>query len=702
MRYFAFFLLLLAGCQSPAGQTDGRLFTNHLADETSPYLLQHAHNPVDWHPWGEKALKKAKEENKMLLISVGYAACHWCHVMERESFMDTAVARIMNEHFVNIKVDREERPDVDDVYMTACQIAGGQSCGWPLNAFTLPDGRPVWAGTYFPRKQWMEILDYFVQVKKNEPQKLEQYAERLTQGVAKYEGITPQTGRQEFTSAWATQVAGDMIDGIDLKKGGRQGAPKFPLPNSYEFLLAFHHRTGDEKALKGVKATLDNMAAGGIYDHLGGGFARYSTDDEWKVPHFEKMLYDNGQIVSLYAEAYKLTADPLYKQVAEETLAFVKRELTSPEGGFYASIDADSEGEEGRFYVWQKTEIDSILDDPKAAAVFADFFEIKEKGNWEGKNILYRRKTAEQICRKYNLSSDELDRMIRKAKEKLFAARSQRVRPALDDKILTSWNSLMLKGFVDACHAFGNEEYLEAALKNGRFISDKMMQEDFRLNRNYKDGKSSINGFLDDYALTIQAFITLYEATFEEAWLYKADGLAQYALKHFSDIETGMFYYTSDLDPPLVVRKRELSDNVIPGSNSAMARGLFYLGLYLYKEDYLTRARQMMHNMAPVISESAAPHFYSNWLLLHEALVRPPFEVAVIGPDFDRLRRQMMSRYQPNAIFLGGADEGSLELLKNKKVDGETLIYVCVNKVCKLPVREVEEAWGLMVPDSSR
>ncbi|MEM8909800.1 MAG: thioredoxin domain-containing protein, partial [Bacteroidota bacterium] len=405
----------------------------------------------------------------------------------------------------------------------------------------------------------------------------------------------------------------------------------------------------------------------------------------------------NGQLISLYAKAYQLTKDPLYQQVIEETLDFVQRELTDENGGFYSSLDADTEGEEGKFYVWNKSEIDSILNDPKTSEIFATYYEIRKKGNWEhGKNILYRRKDAAAIAQQYQMTVAELDQVIQQSKNQLFAARAQRTRPGLDDKILCSWNALMLKGYLDAYRALGKKAYLDTALKNAQFIRQAMMQSDHRLNRNYKDGKSVINAFLDDYALTIDAFTDLYQATFDEQWLYHAKDLSDYAIAHFFESQSGMFNYTSDLDPPLIARKKELGDNVIPGSNSAMARALHKLGIYLYNEDYVNKAKQMMHNMSENIGSTDQPNFYSNWCNLYTHLVKPPYEVAIVGDNHEALRQEMMQHYLPHALLLGGKDEGTLALLSNKLQEGETMIYVCQNKVCKFPVRDVSRSMELM------
>lgn len=685
-------ILMFYSCKAQNTNSTDHTYTNELINESSPYLLQHAHNPVNWHPWNEKSLQKAKSEGKMLLISVGYAACHWCHVMEHESFEDTSVARIMNENFIPIKVDREERPDVDDIYITACQMSTGKNCGWPLNAFALPDGRPVWAGTYFPKKNWIEILEYFVKLYQEDRDKLEEYAAKITDGLQGIDDVPVGDKNQAFSATDLEKFNKDFVKGIDFKRGGETGAPKFPKPSNYEYLLGQYFRTGEAQYWEAVEVTLDNMAKGGIYDQVGGGFSRYSTDVNWKVPHFEKMLYDNSQLISLYSKAYQVKQKPRYKEVIQETLSFIQRELTDASGGFYSSLDADSEGVEGKFYVWTKTEIDSLIGDAQKSEWFCDFYQIKERGNWEHKNIIYHEKTLEEFAASVGQDEASLNEIFGEIKAQLLKVRAGRVRPGLDDKVLTGWNAMMLQGYVDAFKALGNPVYLEVAIKNGQFLVENMLQEDFRLLRNFKDGKSSINAFLDDYALSIQAFMALYEVTFDEAWLERSKGLADYAIDHFLDTTTYLFNYTSDLDPPLIARKKELGDGAIPSSNSAMARALFSLGTYLYEEGYQDQARQMMANLVNTLEESEQPSFYSNWLQLYQSLAAPPYEVAIVGPNAKALSQELMTAYLPNSLFLGGTAEGSLELLKDKLVEGETYIYVCQNKVCRFPVQTAAEA----------
>lgn len=689
-------LLVLWGCHHSNPRPP---YTNHLISENSPYLLQHAHNPVDWYPWGEEALAKARREDKMLLISIGYAACHWCHVMERESFQDTAVARLMNTYFVPVKVDREERPDVDGVYLDACQTATGQPCGWPLHAFALPDGRPVWAGTYFPKKQWIEILRYFADLQYQEKEKLNAYAGRLLTELTQLDrlSISPRT-TDRFSLSDLSPIVSSFLKEADWRRGGSAGAPKFPMPGTLSFLLAYHYVVADPAALRLVRLTLDEMARGGIYDQLDGGFARYATDADWHVPHFEKMLYDNAQLVSLYAKAYQVSGDSLYRTVVEETLSFIRRKLTSPEGAFYSSIDADSDGEEGRYYLWTNRQVDSILGQSPATTLFSAYYGITPKGNWEnGRNILDPERSLSAVADSLNLPVETARRYLSEARRQLLAARDRRPSPRLDDKILTAWNALMIMAYLDAYNALGDPDYLEAARHAGRFLL-RQQQPDGRLLRVYRAGRAGTDGFLDDYALTAQAFVALYQATFEEDWLRPARKLADFALKHFRAPETGLCWYTSDQAAPLVARRLDLEDNVVPSSNSALARVLFDLGQLLYRNDYLEQARRMLDQVSGAFSDGGHLSSYANWGQLYLQMVHPPYEVAIVGPDCLQLRAGLMRHYLPQALFLGGRREGTLELLKGKLSGKETLIYVCQNKVCRLPVSDPDQALQQLSP----
>ena len=662
-------------------------FKNRLANESSPYLLQHANNPVDWYPWGSEALEKAKSENKLVIISIGYAACHWCHVMEHESFEDASVAQVMNDYFVSVKVDREERPDVDQIYMDAAHLITGRG-GWPLNVIALPDGRPVFAGTYFRKNDWTKILLYFKDLYQKEPETFDQEASKLTQAIKgmKVPGIWENTA--SFTTEDLEESVRKIISYIDFTNGGTKGAPKFPMPSIYQFLMAYHFQTKDPKAIEAIKVTLDNMANGGIYDHIGGGFARYSTDDIWKVPHFEKMLYDNAELVSLYSNAYKVTGNELYKKVVYETLEFIEREMTDESGGFYSSLDADSEGEEGKYYVWSEKEIDELLGEK--SELFCDYYSVTSIGNWEGKNILFITQKKEDLLKKYQINEKLFDDIISNSKQVLFEERKKRIRPGLDDKILTSWNALMLKGYVDAYTAFGEKKFLEAALRNGEFILKNMMSEDGRLNRNYKNGNSTINAFLDDYAYTIEAFISLYEAAFDEQWIYAAKKLTDYAILHFKEKESDFFFYTSDIDEPLIARKIDFSDNVTPSSNSSLAVGLIKLSKFFFDEPY----EALAGNILKAIKQYAVmnPTFHSYWLSAAIILTYPFYELGIAGDDYRKEKEKIDRMFLPNVILFGGDKEGSLEILKNRIISVKTLIYVCENHVCQIPEEETEKA----------
>lgn len=673
---------------SAVNDSNQHAYTNRLIDQSSPYLLQHAHNPVDWYPWGEEALSKAKAENKLLIISIGYAACHWCHVMEKESFEDSTVARIMNDNFIAIKVDREERPDVDQIYMEAAQLLTG-SGGWPLNAVALPDGRPIFAGTYFPKENWMSLLQRIQQIYQESPKKAYDQAEEISKGINSIGLVTLNEKEPDYQMSDLDAVFTNWNRIIDYELGGQKRAPKFPMPIGQQYLLNYSFLSGNAEAKNAVLKTLDKMAEGGIYDQIGGGFARYSTDIYWKVPHFEKMLYDNGQLVTLYSQAYQLTKDPVYKEIVYQTLEFIARELTSEEGVFYSSLDADSDGEEGKFYVWSKAEFDDLAGE--TSGLLHDYYDIEADGNWEeGKNILYRNATLPVLAKAYNLSEQEVKKRIDKTNKRLLKARENRIRPGLDDKALTSWNALMLKGYVDAYRAFGEKEFLNAAMINAQHLVEMVIQPDFRLIRNYKDGKTSINAFLDDYAFVIDAFIALYQATFDEEWLFKGEQLMDYSLKHFYNKDNGMFYYTSDQDKALVARKMEVPDNVIPSSNSAMAKNLYLLGEYLYKPEWVKMSRQMLDNVQENLAEGGP--YYSNWHTLMSWHVKKPYEVAIMGEDFEAIRKAFDQEYLPNAILMGGKREGKLPLLENKLVEGRTTIYVCQNKSCRLPVTKASLA----------
>jgi uncharacterized protein YyaL (SSP411 family) len=666
---------------------------NNLISETSPYLLQHAYNPVNWVAFGDEAFVKAKKENKLVLISIGYSACHWCHVMEHESFEDAEVAEIMNTNFINIKVDREERTDVDMLYMQAVQLMTGQG-GWPLNCFTLPDGKPIYGGTYFQKQQWKGILKNLANLFKNEPQKIVEYAQNLTDGIHQAELITTQ---KQTDNTFDKTVLQKCVDNwkkrLDNKEGGPNKAPKFPLPNNYQFLLRYAILQNDNDLLNHVNLTLIKMAQGGIYDQLRGGFSRYSTDTLWKVPHFEKMLYDNAQLVSLYAEAFSHTKNNLYKQTVIDSLNFIEQEWYNPQGYFFSAYDADSEGEEGKYYVWNKSELQGILGEN--FELFIDYFNVNDLGYWEHDNyILMRSNNTAELLIKYNLNSESLEEKISSCKTLLKQIASKRVKPGLDDKTLTSWNALMCSAYAKAYLTFDDENYKTIALSNISFILSQLTQDNSQLYRTYKNNESKIEGFLDDYAFVIEALMNCYLISQNEDYLQKANTLCEKTLELFKNPNSEFLFYTNNLSTQLIARTTEVSDNVIPASNSQMALNLFYLGTYLNKKEWLTKAQ----NMLKLVSEDLA-HYgagYSNWGCLALHLNYKFKEVAIVGNNVNTKLKELYKHGIFNTIFSLSQSESNLPLVKNRYVDGKTLIYVCENNTCKLPTEFIDEALKLI------
>lgn len=661
---------------------------NNLIHASSPYLLQHAYNPVEWHEWNESSLQKAKAENKLIIVSVGYSACHWCHVMEHESFESHEVAEVMNKHFVCIKVDREERPDIDQIYMMAVQLMNGNG-GWPLNAICLPDQRPVYGGTYFRKADWINILLNLANLWEKEPEKALRYADRLTEGLQQAELIELADDELTFNQQHLEEIVQPWKRQFDAIEGGYNRAPKFPLPNNWTFLLRYGHLSNDQSVMMQVMTTLEAMATGGIYDQIGGGFARYSVDNRWHVPHFEKMLYDNAQLVSLYAEAYQCLKLEPYAEVVRETINWIDREMTSPEGLFYAALDADSEGVEGKFYVWTAAEFDSVVGEHRN--LLRAYFDVTEEGNWEEEkvNVLRRLHNDEALMAEHGLAKATFDDIIETAKNKLLAARSKRIRPGLDDKCLTAWNAQMIKGLADAAQALADESYYEKAKTAANFILNHLMDDDGGLYRNYKNGKASIHGFLDDYAFMIEALLALYEVDFNEAWLNEAKELTDYVLANFSDKQNNMLFYTSNKGEHLIARKHEVMDNVIPASNSVMAQNLHRLGLLFDNDNYLNTALMMLKAVQPRIKSYGSA--YSNWSIQLLNEVYGINEIAITGNDFRLVKRNFDEHYIPNKIYLAGL-KSSLPLLQHKQSE-ETKIYVCKNKTCQLPVTTIDEAF---------
>jgi uncharacterized protein YyaL (SSP411 family) len=671
--------------------------TNQLIHETSPYLLQHAHNPVNWYAWNKETLDLAKKENKLILISIGYAACHWCHVMENESFEDEAVAQVMNDHYINIKIDREERPDIDQIYMTAIQIMTGAG-GWPLNCVALPDGRPVWGGTYFPKKQWTTALSQIAKLHREDPDKVIEYATQLTEGVQKSGLISVNTAKLEFKKEDILIALEKWTESFDQTWGGNTGAPKFPMPNNLHFLLRHATQNKNSNLSKHVYNTLDKMALGGIFDQVGGGFARYSTDEKWHIPHFEKMLYDNAQLVSLYADAFLISQKEIYKETVYNTLDFIEKELTSTEGAFYSALDADSntlEGhlEEGTFYVWTKKELRDILG--KDFELFANYYNINDFGYWEDEKYNLIRNTSDQdFADRHQLDLKTFKHKVSSWKKALFRQRSQREHPRLDNKTLTSWNALMLKGYIDAYRVFGDEKFLNIALKNAHFLKRNQLRSDGGLNHSYKNGKSTINGYLEDYSTVIDAYIALHQITMNEEWLQISKNLTDYCFVHFFDKTTNMFFFTSDQDEDLIARKTEIYDNVIPASNSIMARNLFALGNYFNNTTYTKTAQKMLHNVKKELQEYPSGH--SNWLQLYSDISGAFFEVAILGTNARAHLNEIQQYYIPNKLIAASTTNSTLPLLKHRFQSNKTLIYVCVDGTCKQPVSDSKKAVSQM------
>ncbi|MFB3387692.1 thioredoxin domain-containing protein [Flavobacterium sp. LAR06] len=695
-----FYLLLIVSCffiscNKKQHTEEHHKYTNDLINETSPYLLQHAHNPVDWKAWNQEALDKAKAENKLIIISVGYSACHWCHVMEEESFENGAVAKLMNDNFISIKVDREERPDIDQIYMNAVQLMTGKG-GWPLNCIALPDGRPIFGGTYFTKEEWTKALTDISDLYKKNPKKASEYADKLVAGIQKSELISVNNSPADFKSSALSEALKLWQKELDYKEGGLAGDIKFPMPGALSFMLRYSIQNNDKAIQTYVHTTLTKMANGGIYDPIGGGFSRYSVDSKWHIPHFEKMLYDNAQLVSLYSDAYLATKNEFYKKTVVETLNFVEKELMASNGAFYSSLDADSKNksnklEEGAYYVWKKEELETLL--KSDFSLFQEYLNINENGLWEkGNYVLYKTQSDRDFAIKNKLTVTELDSKIKNWKQILLSARNKRPRPHLDNKTLTSWNALMIKGYVSAYRAFKNPHYKEVALKNANFIIINQLQKDGSLNHSYKEGKSSIAGFSEDYAAVIDAFISVYQITLEEKWLNKAKQLMDYTTTHFWDKKSNLFYFTSNTSTDLITRKMEIGDNVIPGSNSVLAQNLFLLGHYYSNDAYSKTAQQMLNNVKADVLQ--APTEYYNWLNLMLNYTDSYFEVAISGKDAVAKTSQLQSYYLPNILIAGATKESKLPILENRFADNQTYIYVCVNKACKMPEKEVNVAVG--------
>ncbi|MEM6282399.1 MAG: thioredoxin domain-containing protein [Chloroflexota bacterium] len=678
---------------------------NRLQHETSPYLLQHKDNPVDWYPWGEEAFQKAQAEDKPILLSVGYSACHWCHVMAHESFEDDATAGVMNTLFVNVKVDREERPDVDDIYMQAVQ-AMIRHGGWPMTVFLMPDGRPFYGGTYYPKTPRMGMPS-FVQVMNavhdayiNRRDDLEQQASELKNMLSR--DVIGISGEDEQLNTELLDAAMRAVaQGADMVNGGFGGAPKFPQPMTIEFLLRSYHRTGEEALLDVINTTLTKMARGGMYDQIGGGFARYSVDDVWLVPHFEKMLYDNAQLSRAYLHAWQVTGNAYYQHIATETYDYILREMTAPEGGFYSATDADSEGEEGKFFVWSKAEIESILGDDAETAIA--YYGVTEGGNFEGHNILNVPRDADVVADELDMDVNTLHEKIEAIKGKLYAHRTQRIAPGLDDKVLASWNGMMLASLAEAARIMDRDDYRAAAVRCGEFLTSTMTTGEGRLYRTSKNGESKLNAYLEDYANVIDAMLELYQTTFDEKWFNHARNFANIVLEHFRAEDGAGFFDTSNDHEELVVRPRNLQDNATPSGNGMMAKQLVRLAAYTGDTRYEEAARSVIRTLASAMRQY--PLAFAQSLNAADMMITGMKEVAVVGEPSAEATQTLLNiirtPYRPNVITALSPQnvdgETNIPLMNYRTMrSGQPTVYVCENFACQMPVTSPEDVERLL------
>jgi uncharacterized protein YyaL (SSP411 family) len=668
-------------------------YTNQLIYETSPYLLQHAHNPVNWMPWGDIALQKAKDQNKPILVSIGYAACHWCHVMERESFEDEGTAQIMNEHFINIKIDREERPDLDHIYMDAVQAMTG-SGGWPLNVFLTPDCKPFYGGTYFPpvraynRMSWKETLHAIHQSYQEKKHEIEAQADNLMNhllnanafGVGK---VADGEKSSIFTQENLSLIADNILKQADTEWGGFGNAPKFPQTFSIQYLLRHYHFTKDEAALQQALLSLDKMINGGIYDQLGGGFARYSTDNKWLAPHFEKMLYDNALLIGVLSEALQITNNKLYADAIEQTIGFIERELLDVSGGFYSALDADSEGVEGKFYTWSKDEVDALLGSD--SALYCEYYNVLTEGNWEHSNILWVQEPLQDFAEHKAIEVQDLKAIIQRCNVILFEQRNTRIRPQLDDKILLGWNALTITALCKAYAATGVERYKQLALNNYQFLVKVFIANGGSLYHTYKNGQAKIPAFLDDYAYFIQACIHLQEITGESLYLKKAKHVAEYVIENFVEVDTGFFYYTHQHQQDIIVRKKEVYDGAVPSGNAVMAGNLLYLSVVFNKPNWREHATDISQNLGTAIIRY--PTSFGVWASLVQMETNGVKEIVATGANVKNYVKRLLQVFLPNKILQTAVffEEG-FPLLEGKEFAEETVYYICENYTCKEPV----------------
>ncbi|WP_298514065.1 thioredoxin domain-containing protein [uncultured Kordia sp.] len=695
MRVFQLFFLsiflLLISCSETTKET--HKYTNALVNESSPYLLQHAHNPVNWQPWNSKILAKAKKENKLILFSIGYASCHWCHVMEKETFEDEAVAKFMNENFINVKVDREEHPDIDKTYIKAVQLMTGNA-GWPLNCITLPSGEPVWGGTYFTKENWMNSLEQIVKIQKENPEKTIEFARAQAKRLNSLQTFTDKD--IDLSKVLTDSIIHTWKKELDTDAGGLKENEKFPRPSNYNFLLRYTAIKKSEELMFHVNGTLQSIANRGLFDHIEGGFARYTIDKDWNIPHFEKMLYDNAQLISLFSYAYQIHKNETHKDVVYQTLDFIQKQLTRKDHLLYASLNADSENEEGNmeegaYYVWEKEKLKEAI--KEEFVLFSDYFGIDTIPTTEdGKHVLVKQYSDSNFIQKHGLTLPELQQKIAQWKAILLEERKKRVAPETDTKVITSWNALMLKAYADAYKVFGDENLKTKAINTANSIKENLITDDWKVLRSLEN--QNINGYLEDYAYLIDAFVAVYQITFDEQWLNHAKSLTEYAIAHFYDAEKELFAFSETTAKGLAFKEFDVEDGVMPSANSVMSHNLFKLGHYFGNEDFLSKSKKMLQRVLP--DAIAYPYLYANWLQLYLNVSNPYYEVVINGKDAIAKAKELHQNYLPNIILCGSTTESTLPLLENRFYEDKTFIYVCVNRACKLPTESVEKAISLM------
>ncbi len=689
MRFPSLVLLLLfTGLLAISCGREETTRRNMLGEETSPYLLQHAENPVHWQPWGDEIWEMARRENKLVLISIGYSSCHWCHVMEKETFENDSVARLMNTRFINVKVDREERPDVDQVYMTAVQLMTG-SGGWPLNVVVLPNGKPVYGGTYHTRDRWLQVLDEVSSRFQSDPEKLSEYADRVARGVAEV-NLVPDPGDGGFREGVLETALTGWRTRWDPEWGGNKETQKFMLPPTLDFLMAYSHLSGDSRARNHLERTLDRMALGGVFDQIGGGFYRYSTDPRWHIPHFEKMLYDNAQLLGVYSRAYSVYSKPEYKQVAERIFTFLQRDMKAPGGGYYAALDADTEGEEGKYYLWQADELKTSLGED--FPLFADYYGIEPEMAWEdGKYVPFRKVPDEVFSREHNLPAGVLEARKERWHTLLMQARSGRTFPGRDDKIITSWNALLVSGLADAYDAFGHPNYLQEARDLYAFLLQYAVEGD-HLRHSYKEGATRSEGFLEDYAFMARAAFRMYQVTGETQYLEQSERWLEQMQELFQDPDSPLFRYKQDSE--LIAPIIKTDDGVMPSPNTVLAELYLDLGHFFYRPEFLERGREMVLALQDRFLQ--VPDTYAGWGRLLLRYKYPFYEVAIAGEDAGVLRMRMAQEYLPDALLVASAVPSELPLFDSRFEPGQTRIFVCQDHSCKLPVTTVGEALSQM------